>query len=416
MFMSPADVLLSWFRGILSICIVIGGVWLIFDWYHSLPETGERVVIVEDDHPVRDKNADQRAQNVVTRQRVLSPLERVSRWRPHWNKQSAILFGGVFLILWSCGGRYLRPSYLLAKKAERRPKLSTGEVHRLQRPDGTEIHMEISGPPQATTVILTHGWSLSREEWAYLQQDWGDQFRMVVWDLPGLGKSKVSPNRVFTLDEMARDLHAVIEASGPEPVVLMGHSIGGMTILTFCQLFPNLLGTRISKLVLVHTTYMNPLRTMFLSGLVTVLQKPLVEPLLYLQIWLSPLCWIMNCLSYHNGSIHASVARNGFSGHEPSSERDFIAGYYLIDSPALLARGTLAMLECDASDVLRRIKIPVLVIGGEQDPVTSVQASQEIATDVGAGKLSTFNPAKHFGLLEYHVEFARQTAEFCSQA
>jgi pimeloyl-ACP methyl ester carboxylesterase len=236
---------------------------------------------------------------------------------------------------------------------------------------------------------------------------------LVVWDLPGLGLSTLSKNRVFTLEEMARDLSAVIDQAGPGPVVLAGHSIGGMTILTFCRLFPHFLGTKVSKLILIHTTYVNPLQTMSMSGLYLALQKPLIEPLLYLQIWLSPLVWLMNLLSYWNGSVHSSAARSGFAGTEPRSQLDFIARFYPLDSPSVVARGGLAMLSYDATATLPTIKIPVLVIGGEQDPVTSIQASQRIATDISTARLSTLNPAKHYGLIEHHTEFARQTRHFC---
>lgn len=414
MFMSPADVILSWIRGLLSLCLIAAGVWLLIDWYHSLPEVETRVLVVEKDRPVKDRSSDAAGEERVVERKPLSPVERVTHWRPRVDQQSAKLYGAVFLLLWSFAGRFLRISRLFAKQGEPNPELQADSIQRLVRPDGTEIHMEISGPANAPTVVLTHGWSLSREEWAYLQKDWGSQFRLVVWDLPGLGRSSLSPHRVFTLEEMARDLHAVIEASGSDPVILMGHSIGGMTILTFCRLFPNLLGSRVSKLVLVHTTYKNPLHTMFLSGLFTALQKPLVEPLLYLQIWLSPVFWLLNCLSYQNGSVHSSVARNGFAGNGSTSQQDLIARYYLVDSPAVLARGTLAMLEYDATATLPTIKIPVLVVGAEEDPVTTVQASQKIAADVSHGTLVTLRPAKHFGLLEYHTDFARQTAQFCA--
>ena len=42
---------------------------------------------------------------------------------------------------------------------------------------------------------------------------------------------------------------------------LLGHSIGGMIVLTFCRQFPKALGTTVNSLTLVHTTYTNPLRT-----------------------------------------------------------------------------------------------------------------------------------------------------------
>ena len=71
------------------------------------------------------------------------------------------------------------------------------------------------------------------------------------------------------------------------------------------------------------------------------------------------------------------------------------------------------MLAFDATAAFPLIKIPVLVVGGEQDPLTNIQASRTIAEEIASAKLVVFNPAKHFGLIEHHKEFARQTADFC---
>lgn len=412
MFATPAAVIGSFFRGLLAIAIIVGGIYLISKWYQSLPE---RVSVVRT-RPVN--SADHKlavpAREQATDWHLQTPLQRMQAWRPGLDRESFTLLGGIVCLLLSVVGGKMHRLLYLGRTSQPAPHPPAGIASRIMRPDGSEIHVETSGPAQRPTVILTHGWSMSREEWVYLRATWGDQFRVVVWDLPGLGKSKSPRNNDFSLEKYARDLHAVIEASGTAPVILMGHSIGGMTILTFCKLFPELLGTRVSKLVLVHTTYINPLKTMRFSALHTALQKPVIEPLLHLQIWMSPLVWAMNWMSYRNGSLHRSIARSGFGGTESWSQVDFVARFYPLDSPAVIARGTLGMLTYDASAVLQAIKIPVLVIGAEQDRITLVEASHHIAAET-TGRINVLNPAKHFGLIEYSAEFAEQTARFCLQ-
>ncbi|MBM0744144.1 hypothetical protein JOY44_21430 [Phormidium sp. CLA17] len=76
--------------------------------------------------------------------------------------------------------------------------------------------------------------------------------------------------------------------------------MGGMILLTFCRLFPESLGDRVAGLVLVDTTYTNPIKTAILSQILTPLQKPLIEPLLYVTIALAPISWLMSGLSYTN--------------------------------------------------------------------------------------------------------------------
>jgi pimeloyl-ACP methyl ester carboxylesterase len=323
------------------------------------------------------------------------------------------LTGGVFLLIRAVAGGRLSPVHFSRRSPGAIPTIPSGEVQRLLRPDGSELHMETRGSSTLPTVILIHGWSLNSDQWVYLQHEWQHKLRVVTWDLAGLGNSTQPANRDFSLEKMARDLEAVIEASGPGPVILLGHSIGGMVILKFCELFPELLGRRVSKLVLVHTTYTNPLWTMANSDRFVSLQKVLIEPLLHLQILFSPFMWVMDYLSYLDGSIHRSLRRTGFAGTETRSQLDFIASFYAQDSPAVLARGALAMLAYDSTRVLSEIRIPVLVVGGEQDPITGMQASREMASRLVCGRLVVLDPAKHFGLIEHYREFARQSAAFC---
>jgi len=71
-----------------------------------------------------------------------------------------------------------------------------------------------------------------------------------------------------------------------------------MITLTFWRMFPQALGTRVKAIALVQTTYTNPVRTTNMAGLLTALERPVLIPLLYLTIWLSPLIWLSNFMSY----------------------------------------------------------------------------------------------------------------------
>src|SRR5947209_17517989 len=100
---------------------------------------------------------------------------------------------------------------------------------------------------------------------------------------------------------MARDLRAILSVANGRPVVLVGHSIGGMINLTFCRLFPELLGREVAGIVQLDTTYTNPVKTTNHSRLSQALQKPVAEPLLHTMIALSPLMHAMFWLIYETG-------------------------------------------------------------------------------------------------------------------
>ena len=103
-------------------------------------------------------------------------------------------------------------------------------------------------------------------------------------------------------------------------------------------------------LVLTHTTPTNPVRTTSGAAFYTAIAKPVLVPLMYLTIALSPLMWLMNWLSYLNGSAHLSTKHSAFGGTETWEQIDFITKFQLQASPAVMARGMLGMMRYDATN------------------------------------------------------------------
>lgn len=376
---SPANILRQWSFRLLSVGLVIVGIALVAIWFSGSVPTGSIAI----------------AGRFGSVAGIL------------------VLVAGAGCLFWGMMGHRLQPARLRARKDGKIPVAQPGDVQYLVRPDGSKLFVEVNGDESLPTAVLVHGWSLNSGQWVYLQQEWRDKFRIVTWDLAGMGQSTGPDNYDYSIDKMAHDLRAVVETCGSRPVVLMGHSIGGMVILKFCELFPELQQSRVSKLVLVHTTYTNPLKTMAIGKTLASLQRVLIEPLIYLQIYTWPLIWLADYLAYMNGSLHWSLQHTGFAGRATREQVDFVARFYANDSPATLARGALGMLAFDGTPAFSVIKIPVLVVGGAQDPLTDIDASRTIAGKIKGAELIVMNPAKHFGLIEYHRDFAEQAAEFC---
>jgi pimeloyl-ACP methyl ester carboxylesterase len=337
-----------------------------------------------------------------------------------WNAETALLLGGLFLLIWVlAGGLIVRAILSLGASrgdADAPRPTRDGTVHRLERPDGAVLQVESYGPDDGIPLVLTHGWGQNSTEWSYLKRQLSDRYRLIIWDLPGLGLSTRPQNRDYSLENLARHLEAVLELAGGRPAVLLGHSIGGMITLTFCRLFPEALGTRVAGLGLVHTTYTNPVRTTQGAGLATALERPLIVPLLYLTIWLSPLVWLMTWMSYLNGTAHLTTKQSGYAGTESSAQLEFATRFQLQAPPAVVARGMLGMLRYDASAILDRIPTPTLVITGDRDPVCRPDAGEQIGHRIPNARLVTLTPAKHMGLIEHHERFAQTVREFIQTA
>ncbi|MFJ4771576.1 alpha/beta fold hydrolase [Streptomyces uncialis] len=100
--------------------------------------------------------------------------------------------------------------------------------------DGAPVHIEIHGPDGAPTVVLAHGWTCSTAFWAHQVRDLRADHRVVVYDQRGHGRSPAPvTGDGYSTRALADDLTAVLEATlAPgEQALLVGHSMGGMTII-----------------------------------------------------------------------------------------------------------------------------------------------------------------------------------------
>ena len=307
-----------------------------------------------------------------------------------------------------------RPGTISAQpEADEDPRTErTGEVHTINRPDGSVLRVECYGPPDAPPVVFTHGWGANSTEWFYQKRHLAGRFRLIVWDLPGLGLSKKPDTNDYRLENLATDLDAVLALAGGRPAVLVGHSIGGMITLTFSKTFPEALRSMVAGLVLAHTSYTNPVRTTHMAALYTALEKPMLIPLMYLTIALWPLAWLLNWMSYFNGSMARSTHKGSISGNETRGQLAFVTNFAPLGRPDVLARGMLGMIGYDATETLKAIGVPALVVVGDQDTTTKPEAGAVIARNVTRGRLETLSPARHMGLIEHHEPFDRLVAEF----
>ena len=391
--MIPTQILTLWFSGLLSLGIVAGGGYFVHEWYR------------------RSWGYD-----AVLQQSVFAPHLGL-------NTPTLLLAAGVLLLFLAVAGKSVVRLMLGGNKrrnaavrsidpAPQQTRAGAVEGRRLRRPDGSEIQVQIYGREGAPILLLTHGWGLNSTAWFYAKRELGQRFRLILWDEPGLGLSTRPANRDYSVENLARDLRAVLDVADRQPVILLGHSIGGMIVLTFCRLFPEELGSRVAGLVLNATTYTNPVRTVKGAPFFAAIETPILKPLMYLTIGLSPLVWLMNWMSYLNGSAHLSTKRTGFAGAETWQQIDFAALFQAKASPAVLARGMLAMMHYDASATMRDINVPTLIVPGQIDPVCKPEASEYMFAAIRESRLEPLPAARHLGFLEHHEIFASYVEKF----
>ncbi|MER6918452.1 alpha/beta fold hydrolase [Streptomyces spiralis] len=96
----------------------------------------------------------------------------------------------------------------------------------VQRADHTTIRYTASGPADGPTVVLIHGWACNRSDFDAVTDHLTDDYRVLAVDLAEHGESR-STRDVWTMEEFAHDVAAVLEAESVDTAVVAGHSLGG---------------------------------------------------------------------------------------------------------------------------------------------------------------------------------------------
>lgn len=122
--------------------------------------------------------------------------------------------------------------------------------------NGQEIHAVEEGSPNRQKAILIHGWSSSSYAMSPLSGLLSQRFHCISIDLPGFGKSPRFTGRT-TIDRYAELIQNLIEQISDGPVVLIGHSMGGMISVTVAMNEPVL----VERMVLIGPTLTGKLST-----------------------------------------------------------------------------------------------------------------------------------------------------------
>jgi 3-oxoadipate enol-lactonase len=114
--------------------------------------------------------------------------------------------------------------------------------------DGAALTYDDEGPRDGgVPLVFVHGWTANRHRWDHQVAHFSGKRRVVRLDLRGHGES--SGAGVKTVEELARDLLALLDHLGIERCVLVGHSMGGMIAQTVALSHPE----RVERMILVNS-------------------------------------------------------------------------------------------------------------------------------------------------------------------
>ncbi|MFF3288220.1 alpha/beta fold hydrolase [Streptomyces sp. NPDC003023] len=278
--------------------------------------------------------------------------------------------------------------------------------------------------PAPVTVVFSHGYCLSQDSWHFQRAALRGLVRTVHWDQrshgrSGRGAAQAGSGGVpVTIDQLGRDLKAVIDAAAPEgPLVLVGHSMGGMTMMALAAHYPELIRERVVGVAFVGTSSgrlgevsyglpvagVNAVRRV-LPGVLRALgsQAELVER--GRRATADLFAGLIKRYSFSSKDVDPAVARFAERMIE-STPIDVVAEFYP------------AFAEHDKAEALAAFQeLPVLVLAGDKDLVTPSTHSEAIADVLRGAELVIVPDAGHLVMLEHPEAVTDRLADLLVRA
>ncbi|NMO02410.1 alpha/beta hydrolase [Gordonia sp. TBRC 11910] len=274
--------------------------------------------------------------------------------------------------------------------------------------DGLRLAVRRVGPAEPDlTLVFVHGFSLRMASWHFqrfaLEKRWADEdmsIAMVFFDHRGHGKSDAAPDDTCTISQLGDDVAAVIRQMAPSgPVVLVGHSMGGMSIMGAARRHPGLFAPdgRVVGAGLIATAA----RGLTEAGLGEGLSNPVIDGF-RLAVRRAP-----RVVQAGRGRTRRLLmpvllaASWGPDFYSPATDRAVES--MLQNTPIHTIVNFLHALEShDESDALSLLAtLPTIVVCGDEDRMTPYYNSYDLYGELGSTtRLTIVQGAGHMVLME----------------
>ncbi|MFW9848589.1 MAG: alpha/beta fold hydrolase [Candidatus Thorarchaeota archaeon] len=251
--------------------------------------------------------------------------------------------------------------------------------------EGTKIAYQLSGNERGPKLILIHGLYVNSDCWKY-QLPWFERdYHILRFDLHGHGRSLITGNRI-TIRNYVNDMSILLKHLGwDKDLIVVGHSLGGMV----AQVYAHENQDKIRKLVIA-------------SSYCFVRDEEVSEVLESFR-------------QYTMDQFSRGIGRLGLT---PYNKEDamWIAKMmrdYLTKENAILA--TYASAGFNFCDHLRDIEIPTLIIVGENDQTTPIEAAEMMHNRLPRSELNVVENANHLVIIDHSQQFNETVSSFLNQ-
>ncbi len=269
--------------------------------------------------------------------------------------------------------------------------------------DGVPLHVEIVGDPGAAlTLVFIHGFCVSLDCWTFQRRDLAECGRLVFYDQRAHGSSGASDVAACTIEQLGDDLYRVLTDVVPTgPVVLVGHSMGGMTVLALADAHAELFGDRIVGVGLLSTSAGSLATVTF--GLPAAAAKVLRVTLPGLAVGLRHAPTLLERGRRHGSQIAwAATRRIGFGSTAVGSPVVSFLEQMVAATPLhVMAAFLPALISHDKlAAVAALVTTPTLILVGDADVMTPLEHSRTLTDALPEADLVVVAGAGHAVPLE----------------
>lgn len=261
----------------------------------------------------------------------------------------------------------------------------SGEPPALEVEDGVLLHVETDGRVDATlTIVFAHGFAARLQEYESQRAALRDRARLVLFDQRGHGRSGWGGRSSATIERLGRDLGEVIDhlaASGP--VVIVGHSMGGMALMSLAEQRADLFGGKVVAVALLSTS----------AGQLAQSHLPPLVAQLLLRTGIARVClwvaWLVAPLVDRLAPFETSAGRRWLRGRlfgriAPAALVTEMQNMWAYTSRSIGTAFYPAMLFHDGTAGLRVLRsVPSLVLAGAADASIPVSHSERLVEELG---------------------------------
>jgi pimeloyl-ACP methyl ester carboxylesterase len=273
-------------------------------------------------------------------------------------------------------------------------------------PDGVVLHTEVDEAPAAQpgdpTLVFVHGYALNLDCWHFQRKHFRGQLRQVLYDQRSHGRSGRSAPERCRIPQLAEDLGQVLdEVAGPGPLILVGHSMGGMATMRLAQSQPERFGDQIHGVAFFMTAAGDLADYSPIRGLPGRAFSRIAEPLMATLNRVPEL--VAEGRRAGSDLGYVVTKRMSFGSDVPATYVEFVTEMIAKMPLEVIADYYPAFADLDEYEALGALsKLPVAIVGGTEDMVTSIEHTERMVELLPDAEATLLPDCGHLGMIEHH--------------